>query len=53
MKAYAADDLRAEIAYIAFHFHWAHSELLDLDHIERRAYLRRIEAINQRLSDRT
>lgn len=53
MKLYAAEDLRSEIAYIAYHFHWPHGELLDLDHIQRLAYIRQITHINQRLADGT
>ncbi|MFK0202752.1 DUF6760 family protein [Streptomyces lavendulae] len=52
MTTYAPETLRSEIAYIAYHFHWPHGELLDLDHVERRAYLGQISTINQRLSER-
>ncbi|MFZ3491960.1 DUF6760 family protein [Streptomyces sp. 5.8] len=52
MKVYAAADLRSEIAYIAYHFHWSHSELLDMDHVQRRAYIQSIADINQLLDDR-
>ncbi|WKK24351.1 hypothetical protein QZH56_01395 [Streptomyces olivoreticuli] len=51
MKAYAADDLHAEIAYLAFHLHWPHAELLDLEHIHRRRYIRQIGDINRSLTD--
>ncbi|MFF4606436.1 DUF6760 family protein [Streptomyces sp. NPDC001339] len=47
---YAIDDLHAEIAYIAYHFHWPLSEILDLEHGERRRYIRQIGTINQRLA---
>ncbi|WP_411129943.1 DUF6760 family protein [Streptomyces sp. x-19] len=53
MTTYAAKDLRSEIAYIAYHFHWPHGELLDLDHVERRGYLSQIATINQRLAEGT
>ncbi|MFG2999128.1 DUF6760 family protein [Streptomyces sp. NPDC048340] len=52
MKTYAAAELRSEIAYIAYHFHWSHNELLDMDHIQRRAYIQSIADINQLLDDR-
>ncbi|MFJ8312938.1 MULTISPECIES: DUF6760 family protein [unclassified Streptomyces] len=51
MTVYAAENLRSEIAYIAYHFHWSHNELLDMDHIQRRAYIRQVTQINQRLDD--
>ncbi|MGW8953865.1 DUF6760 family protein [Streptomyces sp. NPDC055709] len=53
MKVYAAADLRSEIAYIAYHFHWSHNELLDMDHVQRRAYIQSIADINQLLEGRT
>ncbi|MGW5119677.1 DUF6760 family protein [Streptomyces noursei] len=53
MKVYAATDLRSEIAYIAYHFHWSHNELLDMDHVQRRTYIQSISDINQLLEGRT
>jgi hypothetical protein len=47
---YASDRLYEEIAYVAYHFHWPLSELLDLEHAERRRYVGEIETINARLS---
>ncbi|MFI5983441.1 DUF6760 family protein [Streptomyces sp. NPDC051555] len=49
---YSVEDLRSEIAYIAYHFHWSHNELLDLDHVQRRAYIQSIAEINQLLESR-
>ncbi|MEU2834788.1 DUF6760 family protein [Streptomyces lavendulae] len=50
---YAAEDLRSEIAYIAYHFHWPHGELMELDHIQRRDYIRQIAHINKLIADGT
>ncbi|GAU70314.1 hypothetical protein SSP35_18_00420 [Streptomyces sp. NBRC 110611] len=47
---YAIDDLHAEIAYIAYYFHWPLSEILDLEHGERRRYIRQIGTINQHVA---
>lgn len=52
MTLYAMDDLYAEIAYIAHHFHWPLSEILDLEHGERDRYIRQISTINERLASR-
>ncbi|GAA0392610.1 DUF6760 family protein [Streptomyces luteireticuli] len=41
-----ADRLRAEVAYIAYHFHWAYADLLALPHGERHAWVREIARIN-------
>ena len=47
---YAADRLYEEVAYVAFHFHWALDDILDLEHPERRRFVAEIGRINQRLS---
>jgi hypothetical protein len=47
---YAADRLYEEVAYVAYHFHWSLSEILDLEHITRRRYVAEIGSINRRLS---
>lgn len=42
---YAPDRLHEEIAYIAFHFHWSREEILDLEHPDRRRYVREIASL--------
>jgi hypothetical protein len=42
---YAPDRLHEEIAYIAFHFHWSREEILDLEHLDRRRYVREIASL--------
>lgn len=49
MKAYPVKSLYEEMAFIAFHFHWSHSEIMQLDHSERRHWCREISAINRSL----
>jgi hypothetical protein len=39
---YPAETLFDEVGYIAYHFGWARSEILDLEHPERREYVERI-----------
>jgi hypothetical protein len=46
---YAAERLYAEVAYVAYHFHWPMSEILDLDHAMRRRWVDEIAALNQRV----
>jgi hypothetical protein len=48
---YAADRLYEEVAYVAYHLHWAHDEILDLEHQLRRRYVDEIGAINQRINE--
>ena len=50
MRAYPVSSLYEEMAFIAHHFHWSHSDLMQLDHGERRRWCREISAINRRLN---
>lgn len=47
MKAYPVKSLYEEMAFIACHFHWSYGELMQLDHHERRRWVREISAINR------
>ena len=48
---YAADRLFEEVAYVAYHFHWPLSEIMDLEHPLRRRFVQEIGAINLRLAE--
>jgi hypothetical protein len=48
---YAVSQLFEEIAYVAYHFHWDHGEIIDLEHFRRRQFVREIAKINKRLND--
>lgn len=48
---YAVEGLYEEIAYVAYHFHWAHEEIIDLEHLRRKAFVREIAKINERLNE--
>ena len=48
---YAVERLQEEIAYVAYHFHWSLSEILDLEHATRRRFVSEIAKINERLSE--
>ena len=47
--AYPAQQLREEMAFIAYHFHWPPAELLHMEHAERRRWCREISRINHQL----
>jgi len=47
---YAAERLHEEVAYVAYHFHWALDDILDLEHLDRTRYVNEIARINTRLS---
>ena len=48
---YGADRLHEEVAYVAYHFHWPHGEILGLTHAERARYVREIAGINTRMNE--
>ena len=48
---YPPERLFEEIAYIAYHFHWPHEEILNLDHLERVRWVEEIGKINKRLNE--
>ena len=48
---YPLDRLHEEVAYIAYHFHWPRNEILDMEHGERRRWVREIAGINSRLNE--
>ena len=39
-----------EVAYIAYHFHWPRSDILLMEHPERRRWVQEIANINRRLN---
>jgi hypothetical protein len=50
MKAYPATELHEEMAFIAYYFHWPHSEIVQLPHGQRRRWCAEISRINRDLN---
>ena len=50
MRAYPMDQLYEEMAFIAYHFHWPRTELMELEHSERRRWCEEISQINRTLN---
>ncbi|MEM4989812.1 MULTISPECIES: DUF6760 family protein [Collimonas] len=40
----------AEIAFLAYHFHWSYGEILAMEHAERRRWCGEISKINQTMN---
>ncbi len=40
-----------QVAFVAYHFHWPHEEIMALDHVERRAWVSEISTINRRMNE--
>lgn len=47
---YPLGQLFEEVAFIAYHFHWAQAEILTMEHRHRRRWVHEISTINQRMN---
>lgn len=47
---YPLDALYGEVAFVAYHFHWSHGQVMDLEHSERRRWVEEISEINGRMN---
>ncbi|MCX7747989.1 MAG: hypothetical protein N2645_14060 [Clostridia bacterium] len=47
---YPLQKIYEEVAYIAYHFHWPHEEILKLEHRERVQWVDEIGRINKRIN---
>lgn len=48
--SYPLDRLYEEVAFIAYHFHWSHEEIMNMEHRERQRWVEEISKINRQLS---
>jgi hypothetical protein len=39
------------VAYVAYHFHWPQSDIMTLEHADRRRWVQEIADINQRMNE--
>ena len=51
MSSYPVDKMFQEMAFIAYHFHWAKDELLDMPHGERHRWIKEISDVNRRINE--
>ncbi|MHC1599760.1 MAG: DUF6760 family protein [Candidatus Methanospirareceae archaeon] len=51
MEGYPLDRIYEEVAFIAYHFHWSHETIMDLEHRERRRWCEEISRINGKLNE--
>ena len=47
---YGADRLHAEVAYVAYHFHWSLDDIVDLEHPIRQRFVEEIARLNRRVT---
>ena len=51
MMGYPSKRLFEEVAYIAYHFHWPHDEIMQLEHRDRQRWVAEIAHLNQRQNE--
>jgi hypothetical protein len=39
-----------EVAYLAYYLHWPYTQIMGMDHIERRRWTRELASINERIN---
>jgi hypothetical protein len=39
------------VAFVAYHFHWDQAEILNMEHADRRRWVREISSINRRMNE--
>ncbi|MEM7712502.1 MAG: DUF6760 family protein [Cyanobacteria bacterium P01_A01_bin.68] len=49
VTSYPSDTLHEEVAFIAYHFHWQQTDILNLDHKTRQRWVTEINKINQKI----
>ena len=47
---YPLDQLREEVAFVAYHFNWSHDDIMSLEHHDRRQWVGQISEINRRMN---
>jgi len=47
---YPPEQLRTEVAFVAYHFNWSHDRVLSLPHRERQRWCEQISRINERMN---
>ena len=50
IETYPTERLYEEVAFVAYHFNWSRSEIMELSHSERQRWCEEISAINDRIN---
>ena len=48
---YPLDRMVEEVAFLAYHFHWAHDDVMALEHRDRRRWVGALSDINERMNE--
>ena len=47
---YPLDQLYEEVAFVTYHFNWPHQDIMNLEHADRRRWVKEISKINNRMN---
>ena len=50
MIGYPLEHLFEEVAFLAYHFHWPHDQIMTLEHADRRRWDEEISALNRQVN---
>ncbi|MES2823571.1 MAG: DUF6760 family protein [Pseudomonadota bacterium] len=50
MIGYPLKQLHEEVAFVAYHFHWSHAEIMVMEHGDRRRWVNEISNINKKMN---
>jgi hypothetical protein len=50
VTGYPLEELNGEVAFLAYHLHWPHDELMALEHADRRRWVEEVSDINRRMN---
>ena len=48
--SYPLESIYKEVAFIAYHFHWAKDAVYEMSHKERHAWVKEISTINEKIN---
>jgi hypothetical protein len=51
MAGYPVENINEEVAFIAYHFHWTHDEIMAMEHKDRRSWCEEITRINKKFNE--
>lgn len=51
IAGYPLDQLYQEVAFLAYHVHWSHDDVMGMEHPDRRRWVMEIADINRRMNE--
>ena len=51
IAGYPLAQLYREVAFVAYHFHWSHAEIMEMEHADRQRWAAEISGINREMNE--